>query len=295
MSDRWAYRITKWAEVHSNYEQARSGGLWIKCPTSFSSTGIKILMSEGRDGLAVLGVYLLIAEISARMPNPGTLANHEGPQNASKLSIVTGCPRRQLEIALDRLDSQSPDAEKRVDDGTAVNWLDRVPFPACLNPDSSGNGATPSGTHPDGVRTAHVSRAGAPAPAASKLANPDALAAAASLLRRLGVGGVEKLQSERPDLRPIDILAHWHDDQGKSHITRKTGALRNRLKTWPHPTLTPAAIVAAARHNPPLISNLTFNGSVVQLAGHKLTESVEGVWVDGVLAVPTSRLQELEI
>lgn len=125
-----AWRIVKWDDRHSNHEQKRSGGRWIACPTRFDSIGLRVLLAQA-GGVEAFGVYVLLAELAAKMPVPGVLANEQGPLDSQVIALVTGASKEAVDKAVEALRSPS------------IAWLDEVEWP--VGP------VTPVPAHREGV------------------------------------------------------------------------------------------------------------------------------------------------
>lgn len=264
-----AYRIIKWHDRHSNYEQTRSGGRWIACPTRFDSLGLARLVREKR-GVETFGAYVLMAELAARMPTPGVLANNDHPLTETEISIITGAPEKALGAALALL--QSP----------LIGWIDRVPFPDCLR--------EPSGTPPD---ESEPSRTCAPPAPPTNLptggtGGGDALAA---MLRRAGAGGsgAPKL-AEASGVTAAALVAHWHDIRQDKSIRKPGSVLASRIKGGLNALdLTPDALLKAIK------AGVVERVNGVEVEGRKLGRNDEGVYLDGELVASVEAMRGGEV
>ena len=99
-----AYRILKWDQRHENHESRKIAGAlqWIRVPTSQASMGLQRLLALP-DGVAVFGIYILLAELAGTMPVRGTLADEHGPLTLRDLEIRIRVKASRIKRAIEVL------------------------------------------------------------------------------------------------------------------------------------------------------------------------------------------------
>lgn len=269
-----AYRIKKWLERHSNFEQQRSGGKWIACPVKFDSLALRVLLRE-KNGPAYFGCYVLIAELAARMPVPGLLADEKGAMDAVSIAIVTGASEKVLGAALDRL--SAPD----------IAWIDRVPTPVFDR--------TVAGTSPDASVSSHerafaaaanqpTSPAGGPG---EKLPDP-VLAAIVGRMK----GAKKHIDAIAcSGVSPVGVIAMWHDISKDPDVRSHLGAMAHRLAVGEAPPkLTREALLAALKSH--LV--LSVNGNEI-VADATFGWNDQGILANGKFIVLTKELASAQL
>lgn len=294
-----AYRIKQWWRRHSSGEQRRLGGKSVLMPTDFDSEGLAFLMRTA-EGRSAFSIYVLLSEFAGKLPDAigkgassqlaGVLFNDRGPFTPERLASKIPANEKVIGAALQLL--MSPQ----------VGWIDQVdcPVPSGYLPDHEPpeDFRDPPGEPPESSRNYSGSRprARTGAAAAAALSSSEAKKAAAAL-QLLGVTDeiIGEIFEARPGLTLAHVIAHWHADLGKKHLTNPVGALAKRVKGWEPPSLSGAALIAAARRTPPLLIAVVLDSTRFELTSRKFGDNPAGLWIDDQLAVPTSRLQELEL
>lgn len=97
-----AYRIKAWTRVHEKNDTRKYDSIsWISVPNSHDSEGYQRIMRQP-DGCTIYGAYLLMAEISSRLPRNlrGWIVSVEGiPLTADTLAVKTGAAEEAFEKA----------------------------------------------------------------------------------------------------------------------------------------------------------------------------------------------------
>lgn len=267
-----AYRIIKWDENHSNHEQKRSGGKWIRCGTSFDSLGLRKLLSETR-GLEYFGAYILLSELAAKMPTPGVLANEQGPLDADSIALVTGATTKRLDAALTRL--QKPD----------LGWIDKIDYVGL------------SGTDPPNQRSDSDSSHVRAQAAANLPTNPPGGAGGiVSVLSRM-TGQKSHAKSIATSLaREADAIAYWWDIKQDTNAKTVLGCMKHRVDAGEKPPRMKAdALVAAIREG--IVESV--NGIAVKQSDvlSVISKGLSRVCGDRriEILIPTEQLQEVRL
>lgn len=156
-----AYRIIKWWDRHSNYDQRRLCGRAILVPTSQDSIGFRRLMATAA-GVQAFGIYVAISEIAGKLPAAlpdsadenaaGVLFNDQGPISDEDIALAIGAPAKVVSAAMRML----MDAK--------IGWVDRVPLPRGSTSTSRKDDVNPTSNE----REIHGSRPGVRKPARFK-------------------------------------------------------------------------------------------------------------------------------
>lgn len=209
-----AYTIPQWADKHSSYEQARSGGRWIKCPTSFDSMGYASLLTV-KDGVRAFGTYVILAELAARCDPPGTLVKDGRPLAPSDISVMTRLPLAPLKRDLDTL-SREPHA-----------WLKRQTLEAITHAFRTAYGGDTDGSRDISEPRVYAHGAAAASKQASGGCGGAAPEPVAALLRRCGVRGrhVDEVSAQlEHDATAAARL--WIEASGRPNVRKVPGLMR---------------------------------------------------------------------
>ncbi|MBL4700844.1 MAG: hypothetical protein JKX85_06265 [Phycisphaeraceae bacterium] len=276
----FAYKIIKWQERHSNDAQRRCGGRWVAVPTSFDSVGLKVLMGHA-DGPSAFGCYVLLAELAARMPTPGVLANAELALDAGTMASIFGISDHALQTAIDLM--MLPH----------IKWIEHVSYPDCIqvptldNPELLRNDSV-SATEP--LRTDSVlAHACLQQQQASKQAEGGVGGEIHALLRRVR-GKSSHVPTVANALRSTaQVVTLWFDVTQDETVKAPLGVMAARVadgNVGDIPGLTCKMIVHAIEKQ----FVHTINGTDV--TNTKLTHNKLGMYINGELAVPVAQLGE---
>lgn len=221
------YRIIKWAERHEDAEtRKRKGALTsIPVPTKMRLSLRKFLRTPS--GLETFGAYIVLAEIAARMPIRGVLADANGPLKVDDISELSGADPERLGAALNAL-SMPP-----------LQWIERVTWLPGAEPNHVESAETVGASTADSGRRVGVS----PILRASSLSSSSlhssssqkptttSSGALAVLLKRAGVaaGRIKELAEKKPELTFEDALCHWHDVRHDKGVRSIAAVLTTRV------------------------------------------------------------------
>lgn len=121
------YSIIGWATTFETHETRKLRKLfWLPIPTSFEGRGFKRLMQRP-DGVEIYGAWLLICEVSAKLPSRGVLAKDGQPLGPADFALFTGAKAEVFERAIGALSDpaegicwltpSSPAASRHVGEG----------------------------------------------------------------------------------------------------------------------------------------------------------------------------------
>lgn len=110
------YRIKNWDQLYETSETRKLKTLsWVKVPTKQDGGGFRRLIGMP-DGASLLGAWLLILELAAKMPDRGTLIDSDGNAvTAEDLATMYGLPEDLFSKALRALSSSK------------ISWMQFVP------------------------------------------------------------------------------------------------------------------------------------------------------------------------
>lgn len=126
-SAQFAWEIVKWDERHENHDTRKVVKAldFIVVPTEIRLS-LRQLLGETR-GAESFGVYVALAEVAARMPIRGLLANDNGPLTTRDMADLTGLPKRKIDAALQRLSEHG--GKPQLQWFRRVEWSGQSPAP----------------------------------------------------------------------------------------------------------------------------------------------------------------------
>lgn len=125
------HRIRDWKDHFEKADMRKSTRFhWVAMPTRHDGKGFKRI-SRMADAFVVFGAWNLIVQIAAKMPDPGTLLDDDGPVGPDEMELITGFPAEGFARAL------------AVVTDPKIGWMEAVEESE-LTP--------PSGDRPDGTR-----------------------------------------------------------------------------------------------------------------------------------------------
>jgi len=77
---------------------------WLSLPIKFEGLKYRRLMKMS-NGMEILGVWIVLLQLSAKMPERGVLANHDGDLTLDDIELMTDCPLKSLKKAIPVLSS----------------------------------------------------------------------------------------------------------------------------------------------------------------------------------------------
>jgi len=78
---------------------------WLSLPIKFEGLKYRRLMKMS-NGMEILGVWIVLLQLSAKMPVRGVLANHDGDLTLEDIELMTDCPLKSLKKAIPVLSSK---------------------------------------------------------------------------------------------------------------------------------------------------------------------------------------------
>lgn len=78
---------------------------WLSLPIKFEGLKYRRLMKMS-DGMEILGVWIVLLQLSAKMPVRGVLANSDGDLTLGDITLMTDCPLKSLKKAIPVLSSK---------------------------------------------------------------------------------------------------------------------------------------------------------------------------------------------
>lgn len=115
------YKIRNWNEIYENSDSRKVRSCTHLHSPNKHSASLRLLIA-GKDGLAHLGVFKLLADLASRVKTPfrdGRVAGENGRLYSEKeISIVTGADEATVKAAIQRLSQQFDWIEVTTDAGT---------------------------------------------------------------------------------------------------------------------------------------------------------------------------------
>src|SRR5690349_12763589 len=107
MPDRKTYAIRQWSKwFEKSHKPTERAFAWVAVPTRHDGKGFRRLLRQN-NGMAIFGAFILMLEVSAKMPVRGVLADEDGPLDAKDLADATGGDESVFAQAIDVLTDDS--------------------------------------------------------------------------------------------------------------------------------------------------------------------------------------------
>lgn len=108
------YSIPQWEEFFESSESRKRKELkWVRVPNKHDGGGYREIL-QLKDGIEILGAWMLMVQVASKCPTRGTLHDGNNPLDARKLSLRTGAPVKCFERAFAVLTN------------TEIRWLEAV-------------------------------------------------------------------------------------------------------------------------------------------------------------------------